>query len=97
MKTALLAGLGALSLVAFAAPASATITIFVDQPGALQPDENVQYNHAGFGGTGNPIFGRTNQTSTSVTFLGTETLTAPAAGQARVEADDGGLDSLTFF
>ncbi len=97
MKTMLLSGLGALSLLAFAVPASATITIYVGQPGQLQPDENVLFNQTGFGGIGNPIFGVTNQSSTSVTFLGTETLNAPSGGQARVEALDEGLNSLTFY
>lgn len=96
MNSIFLSGLGALSLLAFAVPASATITIYVGEPGQVQPDENVLFNQPGFGGTGNPVFGRTNQTSTSVTFLGTETLVGNG-GQARIEADDEGLNSLTFF
>ena len=96
MKSSLIAGFGALAVAFAAVPASATILIYVDQPGVLQPEENVLFNVAGFGGTGNPIFGVTNQSSTSVTFEGNETLTAPAAGQARVEAADGTLNYLKF-
>jgi len=54
-------------------------------------DENVLLNT---GATGNPIYGLTNQTSSSVQFLSNETLAAPSNGQARVEALDG---SLTFL
>src|SRR5918993_216604 len=58
-----------------------------------QPDENVLLNT---GLTGNPIFGTTNQTGLSVRFSSNENLTAPANGQARVEAADGALTNLTI-
>jgi len=61
-----------------------------------QVDENVQFNDPGTGGTGNPIFGRTNQTQTFVRFTGQETLTAPAQGQARIEAATGTFNNLTI-
>ena len=57
-----------------------------------QPDENVLLNS---GITGNPIFGTTNQTGLSVRFSSNENLTAPASGQARIEAADGTLTQLT--
>ena len=57
-----------------------------------QPDENVLLNT---GLTGNPIFGTTNQTGTSVRFSSNENLTAPANGQARIEGADGTLTQLT--
>ncbi|HZB44260.1 MAG TPA: PEP-CTERM sorting domain-containing protein, partial [Pyrinomonadaceae bacterium] len=44
---------------------------------------------------GNPIFGTTNQTGFSVRFSSNENLTAPANGQARIEAADGTLTNLT--
>lgn len=50
-----------------------------------QPDENVLLNT---GNTGNPIFGTTNQTGLAVRFTGQEPLTAPANGQARIDAAD---------
>ncbi len=50
-----------------------------------QPDENVLLNT---GITGNPIFGTTNQTGLAVRFTGQELLTAPANGQARIDAAD---------
>jgi hypothetical protein len=46
--------------------------------------------------TGNPIFGTTNQTGTSVRFSSNENLTAPANGQARIEGADGTLTNLTI-
>jgi hypothetical protein len=55
-------------------------------------DENVLLNT---GLSGNPIFGTTNQTGLSVQFGSNETLTAPASGQARVEAVDGFFTTLT--
>jgi hypothetical protein len=57
-----------------------------------QTDENVLLNT---GATGNPIFGTTNQTGTSVRFTSNENITAPANGQARIEGADGTLTQLT--
>lgn len=56
-----------------------------------QPDENVLLNT---GLSGNPIFGTTNQTGLAVRFTGTEDITSPANGQARIEAVDGLFTSL---
>lgn len=58
-----------------------------------QIDENVLLNT---GLTGSVIFGTTNQTGLSVRFTGTEPITAPANGQARIEAVDGAFTSLTI-
>lgn len=77
-----------------AVPAAATIEIF-STPGAVQPDENVLFS--GPDPVGSTAIGFTNQTNTSVTFLGSETLVTPANGQARIEAADGGLDNLEFL
>ena len=57
-----------------------------------QTDENVLLSTAG---TGNPIFGITNQTQLSVRFSSSETLISPALGQARIEASDSTLTNLT--
>ena len=54
-------------------------------------DENVLLNTAL---TGNPIFGITNDTGLFVRFTGSESLTAPANGQARIEAADAFFTSL---
>src|SRR3546814_10794061 len=62
--------------------------------GAVQPDENVLLDQ---GSTGLTVFGETNQTQTSVSFRGLEDLTIPASGQSRIEAVDGGFQSLRFF
>lgn len=69
------------------AHATAILTIGNDP----QPDENILLNT---GLSGNPIFGTTNQTGLAVRFTGTEDLTAPAMGQARIEAVDGAFTSL---
>ena len=69
------------------AQATAILTIGNDP----QLDENVLLNT---GLSGNPIFGTTNQTGLAVRFTGTEDLTAPASGQARIEAVDGFFTSL---
>jgi hypothetical protein len=58
-----------------------------------QIDENVLLNT---GISGNPIFGTTNQTGLSVRFSSNENITAPANGQARIEAVDGTLTQLTI-
>jgi hypothetical protein len=56
-------------------------------------EENILLNT---GDTGNPIFGTTNQSGISVRFSSTtDTLTAPASGQARVESTDGAIQNLT--
>ena len=69
------------------AQATAILTIGNDP----QLDENVLLNT---GLSGNPIFGTTNQTGLDVRFTGNEDLTAPANGQARIEAVDGFFTSL---
>ena len=85
-----LALLAAASLAAMATPAAATIT-FGNQ--TVSQGEEVLL---GSGTTGNPVFGTTNQTHTSVTFTSGNTTTCsgcttqilfePSNGQARVEA-----------
>lgn len=78
-----------------AAPASSQVVIY-DEPGPVQPDENVLLPTEQLGTTVN---GFTNNTNTSVTFESTngELLTTPANGQARIEAVDGSLDQLLFY
>jgi len=79
-------------------PASGQADIIFTLGNHPQPDEeNVLLNN---GTTGNTIFGETNQTHIPVQFTSTQTLTAPASGQARVEATDGngqiGLTNVTI-
>ena len=89
------AGLMALAFFAltFAGAMTARADIIIASGNNPQPDENVLLNT---GLTGNPIFGTTNQTGFSVRFSSNETLTAPANGQARIEAVDGTLTQLTI-
>jgi hypothetical protein len=85
------------SLIAFAAISvgsaiSARADLVIVSGNVPQTDENVLLNT---GITGNPIFGTTNQTQTSVRFASNENITAPANGQARIEGADGTLTQLT--
>ena len=60
-----------------------------------QTDENVQFNEPGLIDNGPVVQGITNNTGLIVTFTGDgETLTTPAAGQARIQAADGSFDFL---
>jgi hypothetical protein len=77
--------LAASALLLAAAPAGATIVIGTG-PGVLQPPENVLFNNNPPNGT--TVTGVTNQTATSVSIRGGETLVGNG-GQARVEALDG--------
>lgn len=88
VKLAALAG-----ALALATAGSAAATVFIDAsaPFPPNPDENVLLNK---GTTGLTVTGETNQSGALINFLGTESLTAPANGQARVEAADGGLTFL---
>jgi hypothetical protein len=85
--------LSAALLVAIASAGAARADIIIATGNNPQPDENVLLNT---GDVGNPIFGTTNQTGFSVRFSSNETLTAPANGQARIEAADGTLTQLTI-
>ncbi|WP_380877870.1 hypothetical protein ACFB49_14600 [Sphingomonas sp. DBB INV C78] len=95
MKGIMLAS-AAVVAIGVATPALATITFFVDDPGAVQPDENVQYNDGLSPNPSNPFLAQTNQ-GTGVTFTSDELLFAPSSGQARITGSDDGLTTLTFF
>ncbi|MBA3766265.1 MAG: PEP-CTERM sorting domain-containing protein [Acidobacteria bacterium] len=82
----------AIVLFSLGAAHTAKADILVSVGNNPQSDENVLLSGAV---TGNPIFGLTNQTQLSVRFRGQEPLTAPANGQARIEAVDGSLNQLT--
>ncbi len=92
LKSKLVLSLFAFAVLSLGSAMTTRADIVVVQGNNPQPDENVLLNT---GNTGNPLFGTTNQTGTSVRFTGTETLTAPANGQARIEAVDGTLNNLT--
>ena len=86
------------SLIAFVAislsgATSARADVVVLAGNIPQIDENVLLNT---GLSGNPIFGTTNQTQLAVRFSSNEAITAPANGQARIEAVDGTLTTLTI-
>ena len=89
------AGLMAVAFLAltFGGAMTARADIIIATGNNPQPDENVLLNT---GISGNPIFGTTNQTGLAVRFSSNENLTAPANGQARIEAADGTLTNLTI-
>jgi ABC-type glycerol-3-phosphate transport system substrate-binding protein len=91
MLKTLVAAAAALALSAGAASAAVTITD-ANVPG--NPEENIQLTQDTPGTT---ILGVTNQTNTSVSFVGDEMLNAPAQGQARIVAVDGGFSYLEIF
>ena len=86
-------GLVLTAFVALGSSLTAKADIIILSGNNPQPDENVLLNT---GLTGNPIFGTTNQTGFSVRFSSNENITAPANGQARIEAVDGSLTQLTI-
>jgi hypothetical protein len=83
----------AAAVLAFAAPASATIIIDIGA-GVLQPEENVLFNNNPTPGF--EIEGVTNQTGTFVSFEGGETLVA-AGGQARLDSQDTRISSTFTY
>ena len=82
----------AFAALSFAAVSSARADVVVLVGNVPQIDENVLLNT---GLSGNPIFGETNQTHLAVRFSSNESITSPAMGQARIEAVDGTLTTLT--
>lgn len=77
----------AAAAIAASSPAAATV-ILGTGAGVVQPDENVLFNDNPSPGA--MVFGVTNQTDTSVSIFGGETLVG-SGGQARI----GGQDGLT--
>jgi hypothetical protein len=89
---ALVAGF-ALALGFALAPSAARADIVFD-PGNHPPlGETVQFPTTNV--PGNTVVGETNQSDTPVNFTSTETIVAPSAGQARVEATDGSLNDIS--
>jgi hypothetical protein len=89
MKLAAVAALAGAS-----APASAAVTICLGGGCSAQPGSNVLLNT---GETGPTVTGTLNDAPGTVSFTSTENLTAPANGQARVEAADGILNNALTF
>jgi len=83
----------ALAAISIGSAMSARADVVVLPGNIPQTDENVLLNT---GISGNPIFGTTNQTGLAVRFSSSEDITAPSNGQARIEAVDGTLTTLTI-
>lgn len=88
--------LALLAVLALAVPAQADI-IISQGPGNVPGDENILFNEPGLADSGILVQGITNNTGFIVNFLGTETLTTPSGGQARIEGEDGSFDELTVM
>lgn len=84
----------AVVLLALSASAASANIVIVNGGVPGNPPENVLLNS---GTSGSTVLGVTNQTATSVTFKGLESLSEPSNGQARIEASDGGYTNLVFF
>jgi hypothetical protein len=94
MKVCKMAAMAA--VLSGAAFASADIVISAG-PGDIPGDDNVLFNDSSLINTGTTVQGLTQNPSLIVDFEGTEELTTPAAGQARIEASDRSFNSLGVF
>lgn len=90
--TRLLAFLPVVTLMLAAPAVAAADIVFWFSPGAVQPEENVEFNEPGLVAEGTTVTGATNQSATVVEIEGSEILVTPSAGQARAEAKDGGFE-----
>jgi hypothetical protein len=63
--------------------------IFSLNQGSLQPEEQLQFNEPGLLDDGLVVQGITNRTDTLFDITGHESLSTPAAGQARIVSSDG--------
>ena len=72
--------------------------VFHVGPGAIQPAENLEFNHPGLISLGNMVQGRTNHSHTIFEITSNDNpqkvLTTPSNGQARVEAVDNEYRSI---
>lgn len=72
--------------------------IFYDDPGALQPRQNIVFNQPGLINVGTTIEGATNNSGAIFEFVSFDTpaedLVSPSMGQARVQAVDGAFTSI---
>jgi hypothetical protein len=92
MKSRLATAAAGAFVLAVASPAAATIFIDAAPPFPTNPEETIQLN--GGGSPAPQVQGVTNQSGALINFLGTENLTAPSQGQARIEAADGAFTFL---
>src|SRR5688572_22277988 len=93
MRSVLRIALTTALLSSVAAPARADVLFYFNNPGALQPEENLLFNDPTLILTGLTVQGLTNQTATIIDITGQETLVADG-GQARVTTSDTGFNWL---
>jgi hypothetical protein len=91
--------LGSVMAAMFALAASANAGVVFTVGNNPQSDEqNILFNGAGtVAGPATTVIGRTNQTSTLVSFMSSENLVTVASGQSRIEAQDGAFTDLSIF
>ena len=95
MRILCLTAVTSLLILGLTGLANATIIIY-DAPNFVQPEENLLLQGTGLTTTGMTVQGQTNQTGTIFNITGSEELTLPSNGQARVEASLGTYTSATF-
>ena len=90
MKRVVFNGLLACALLTAvgASPARADIIFYANDPGAVQPDENLLFNDPSLTLTGMTVEGITNTTATLFDISGQESLVA-SGGQANITGQDG--------
>ena len=82
-------------VVVTAHPANASILFFGNQPGVVQPDENLLFNSPSLTLVGMTVEGVTNTSATLFDIVGQESLTADG-GQAKVSGTDGTFTWLSL-
>ncbi|WP_207540221.1 PEP-CTERM sorting domain-containing protein [Sabulicella rubraurantiaca] len=96
-KNPLLAATALACGLAFAAPASATLTLQSGLVGGSGDVDNVIFNACGTAGTGNPVQGCLNTSHTTlVNFSSNETLNISGGGQATISAQDGTFNTISI-
>jgi hypothetical protein len=93
MRQILGGALMAATVLGAAAPARAEIIFYFNQPGVVQPEQNLLFNDPNLVLNGLTVQGSTNNTATVFDITGIESLIGDG-GQARVLATDDGFTSL---
>lgn len=95
MRQILGGALMAATLLGAATPARADILFYFNQPGVVQPEENLLFNDPNLVLNGLTVQGSTNNTATLFDITGIEPLIGDG-GQARVLPTDNGFTSLVI-
>lgn len=88
--------LASVGIMALSVNAQADIIIYDGLVGGSGDVQNVLFNDANSDDIALTVDGFLNQTGQIVDFTGTEMLATPSGGQARIDADDGSFDFISF-